>query len=371
VSKKIIVISAVNCVEGGILSVLQDSVASICKEYGAEWRVIVLANNRSLIPDCCAHVMEFPRAKRSWIARLLYEFIIFRKLSKEIDPDVWFSLHDISPNVLARRQVVYCHNPNPFYPLQLRDAVRNWKFTAFSLFYGWLYAINIHSNDYVIVQQNWLRREFQRRYKLNNVMVAHPEGADWPVDGRRAHLSASASHPDRFRFFYPFVPKFFKNAEVVCKAATILHEGGHREFEIVLTLDGTENGYARSIRQLFGSIPNIVFAGRLPRGRVFDLYRSSDCLVFASRLETWGLPITEFKATARPMLIADFPYARETVGAYPNAEFFNADDAVELAKLMLEVLSGAFRPKSHAVPAPTPPPFAADWSSLWAIVLKD
>jgi glycosyltransferase involved in cell wall biosynthesis len=366
--KRRLVISAVNCVEGGILSILQDCVASVCKQYAGEWDVFVLANRKSLLPESAAHVFEFPNAKKSWLARLVYEFILFRRLSKTIEPDVWVSLHDISANVIAKRKVVYCHNPNPFYPLHLRDALSNWKLAAFSLFYGRLYGLNIHSNDYVVVQQDWLRREFQHRYGLANVIVAHPEGAGWPVDDIRSAPAPGVA--PRFRFFYPFVPRFFKNTEVVCNAARIVHNRGHRDFEVVLTLDGTENAYAKRIRQTYGDLPNITFAGRLARERVFDYYRSSDCLIFASRLETWGLPITEFKATGRPMLLADVPYAHETVGSYENVAFFDADNEVQLAEFMVATLSGTFRPPTHPAPPPIASPYAANWSELWALILE-
>ena len=366
--KKRLVISAVNCVEGGILSVMQDCVSSACREYGEDWDIVVLANSRKLLPETTATVLEFPQVKKSWLARLKHEWIHFFELSKRLDVDVWLSLHDISARVCARKRVVYCHNPNPFYPLRLRDAFYNWKFAAFSLFYGKLYAVNIQSNDHVVVQQDWLRREFVRRYNLSNVIVAHPEGEPWPAVGRGAILAPPGDR--KTRFCYPFVPRFFKNAEVICDAARILREDNYENFEIVLTIDGSESKYAKRIRRTYGDLTNISFVGRLNREQVFDLYRSSDCLVFASRLETWGLPISEFKATGRSMLIADMPYARETVGDYPSVELFNADDARQLARLMLKVMTGAFAPAPSSYSVKVPEPYAENWSALWAMILE-
>jgi glycosyltransferase involved in cell wall biosynthesis len=362
-TKKRLVISAVNCVEGGILSILQDCVSSVCREYGADWEIFVLANSKKLLPETTATVLEFPKAKKSWVARLKYEWVSFLELSKQLDVDVWLSLHDISANVCARRKVVYCHNPNPFYPLRLRDAISHWKFAAFSLFYGKLYGVNIRSNDHVVVQQDWLRREFERRYDLSNVIVAHPEGEGWPAVDRGAILAPT-------RFCYPFVPRFFKNAEVICDAARILLEAKNANFEIVLTMDGSESNYAKRIRKTYGDLTNISFVGRLKREQVFELYSSSDCLVFASKLETWGLPISEFKATGRSMLIADMPYARETVGDYLNVEYFNASDARQLARLMLQVMTGTFAPAPSTSGVKVPEPYAENWSALWAMILR-
>ena len=137
----------------------------------------------------------------------------------------------------------------------------------------------------------------------------------------------------------------------------------------MLTLAGTENAYAKRIRRNYGDLSNITFAGRLARNRVFDYYRSSDCLIFASRLETWGLTITEFKATGRPMLLADYPYAHETAGSYEPVAFFDPDDERQLAELMLAVISGTFRPADRPAPSPIAPPYAASWSELWTMIL--
>lgn len=51
------------------------------------------------------------------------------------------------------------------------------------------------------------------------------------------------------------------------------------------------------------------------------LYNTSDCLIFPSKLETWGLPISEMKFFGKPILIADELYAKETVGGYDKVQF--------------------------------------------------
>ena len=55
-----------------------------------------------------------------------------------------------------------------------REAFTDWKFSLFTFLYGYLYAINLRRNDLVIVQQEWLRGEFRRRYRAPNIVVAHP-----------------------------------------------------------------------------------------------------------------------------------------------------------------------------------------------------
>ena len=59
--------------------------------------------------------MEFKDSKKSYLKRLYYEYIYFKKLSEKLKPYLWLSLHDMTPNVVADKKVVYCHNPMMFY----------------------------------------------------------------------------------------------------------------------------------------------------------------------------------------------------------------------------------------------------------------
>ena len=93
------------------------------------------------------------------------------------------------------------------------------------------------------------------------------------------------------------------------------------------------------------------------------LYADADCLLFPSKLETWGLPISEAKAAGLPLIVADLPYARESAGTYDRVVFVPVDDRDALAAAMLATTSGAnpFLPVSRPPPAA---PFAADWPTL-------
>jgi glycosyltransferase involved in cell wall biosynthesis len=103
---------------------------------------------------------------------------------------------------------------------------------------------------------------------------------------------------------------------------------------------------------------------------VFELYGEADCLLFPSRLETWGLPITEFRATGKPMLVADMPYANETAGDYELVKLFDSDDAVALADLMVQAAKG--EPIFGKLPeARIAPPFARNWTELWGLLLAE
>lgn len=359
--KKKLVVSAVNFTEGGPLTVLQECLACALETLGADWEVIALVNHRRLIDIESITVFAFPACKKSWFTRLYYEFFGFQKLSTTLKADLWLSLHDITPTVSARRRVVYCHNSAPFYRLSFREAWLEPTLLVFNKLYGFVYRLNIQKNDHVIVQQEWLRTEFVRRYNAPAVIVAHPVASPPRVRSRKARSG-------KVIFLYPALPRVFKNFESILQATTLLNQRGVVDFEVQLTIDGSENRYAKGVLRKFGDIERVVFIGRQSKQDMALRLTAADCLLFPSRLETWGLPISEAKALAMPMLIADLPYAHETVGSYDAVRFFPPDDAVALANLMEQVVSDIceFPPVHATAPAA---PFAQDWPSLLKILV--
>ena len=364
--KRKIVISGVNLTEAGPLSILRDCLAYAASELTSRYDVVALVHKKSLVYAPGIQVLEYPSSKRSWLRRLFYEYLGFLPLSARLKPFLWLSLHDMTPNVHAERRAVYCHNPAPFYPLKAKEAFLEPRFALFALLYGLLYAINIGKNRFVVVQQEWIRREFQARYRHSNVIVAYPE-VETPPERPPAKRSTA---PARTVFFYPTAPRFHKNIELIGLAAQRLCGMGARNFEVRITIDGRENRYARSMVSRFGSMPQMRFRGRQSRDDVYSLYGEADCLIFPSRLETWGLPITEFKPLGKPILVADCRYAAETVGDYGNAAFFAADDVNRLAELMRSVIERRFRPEIRPAIVPAPP-FARGWKELFEILLNE
>lgn len=353
-----IVISAVNFTEGGPLTVLRECLASAAAVLPTEWELIALVHSADLIQEPRVRLISIPSSKKSWFHRLYWEWFGFMRISRELKPALWLSLHDITPRVSATRQAVYCHNPSPFYRIGLREALQEPKFLMFNLFYAWLYRAFIRRNYCVIVQQDWLRTEFRRRMGQLPMVVAHPslQAAE--------HFYAPTLGP-AFIFIYPALPRVFKNIETLCKATQILASRGVSGFEVRLTLDGSENRYAHWLRRRFGAMTQIRFIGRQTKDGMITQYREASAIVFTSKLETWGLPITEGKAQRLPLLVADLPYARETVGTYDLVSFFPAESSGALADLMQSMIEQTWQPTGNAYPAPEAP-FAPDWEALWS-----
>lgn len=360
--KPTIVVSAVNLTEMGGLSILRDCLSYLAQR-AEDYNIIALVHKKELVGVPGIYYYEFPLSKRSIFDRVYHEYWVFRRLSQRLSPSLWLSLHNTTPNIRAQRRAVYCQNVSSFYDLTWREAFTQPRFAAVNIFLDLMYRVNLRRNEFVVVQQEWVRRAFRKRFGLGNIVVAHPVfspavvGPQW-----KEHQSSP------FIFFYPSHPSIHKNFEVVCDAAKQLVAGGITDFEIWLTFSASDNRYAKQIGRRCAGLPQIQLLGRLSREQVFRRYALTDCLLFPSKLETWGLAISEFGAYNQPMLIADAAYARETVGDHPSVAFFPPDSASELARYMKDAMHGAESFTTVTKPK-VDPPFAGSWAELFDMLL--
>ena len=214
----------------------------------------------------------------------------------------------------------------------------------------------------MIVQQESLRNKLRRLTGVDRVVVAHPT--------LNMHLKPDLLSSPENSFFYPAYPRVFKNFEVICKAAEILLNQGISDFKISFTIAGNENKYARYVYNTFNHINNIEFLGAMSREKTFELYNNSGCVIFPSKLETWGMPITEAKSFLKPIILADLDYAHETIGKYDKVRFFDPENATALAAIMKEFINKKIK-FSNTKSTNVDPPFTENWSKLLEILLSD
>jgi glycosyltransferase involved in cell wall biosynthesis len=361
--KTTIVISGINMTNSGILSILDDCLLFLSKyTEGKNIRIIALVPSKSLVTDICdVEYLEFPQSKKLWIFRLYYEFFHFKKLSEKLNADIWFSLHDLSPRVIAKRKFVYCHNPSPFFKPGWKDWRYAFKICFFSVFYKYAYRFNIKSNTAVIVQQHWIQNAFSKMYGISNVITAYPEIHPEPS------VKAADLDKNKIHFFYPAFPRTFKNFEAICEAVEMLPQETRNKIQVHLTLEKSNNGYAKYLVNHYGKNPEIKFIGIISREKVSEYYNACDVLVFPSKLETWGLPMTEFKNYGKTIFAADLPYAHETIGDYEKAYYFDPQNPQSLSRLMDGFEHGDL-PKP--VRQHVPPPDFRSWNSLFDYIFE-
>ncbi len=339
--KKIIVLSAINFFEGGPLSVLKDCLQYIeSSNHFSEYTIIALIHRKQILSEGKyqrVKFIEFPLSRKSYLFRLFYEYCYFKRLSKRFRPSFWFSLHDISPNVGNIPQAVYCHNPSPFNTINLDDLLIQPTQFFFRLFYKFIYKLNIKKNVKVVVQQHWIAEKFSEMFGLecSKILVSKPEVS---ISQNLQKNTILQNTKDDKVFFFPTLARPFKNIELICKAVEILNERMLLNFRVIITIDGSENRYSRKIITEYGSLKNLHFIGFKKRHEIFDLYRETDCLLFPSKLETWGLPLSEFMNFNRPIFVSDLPYAYETLGNYKKAFYFDPFEEIILANAMEQLV---------------------------------
>lgn len=361
--RPIIVVSAINLFEGGPLTILKECLEYLSENLCDQFKIVALVHDIKLVNIKNIEYIAYPKSRKSWFFRVYYEYFHFIFLSKRIKPYIWLSLHDITPNVTADIRAVYCHNSSPFYPFSFRALLYSYQVALFSIFYKFLYRINIKKNNFVIVQQDWMRKEFLKMFGLKNVVVAYPSIV------QPSFPEVQIKTLPKTVFIYPAFARVFKNFEIVAEAAKLLHGEGRTDFEVVFTIDSFSNKFARHIVSVYKDVPVISFAGCRSRDEIYRMYQQASCLIFPSKLETWGLPITEAKQFKLPMLLADLPYARETVGSYDRVKFFDPDDHMQLAEYMKSVIDGTMvYPGSKAECIQSP--FARNWGELFKILLS-
>lgn len=357
--QKTIVISAINITEAGPLSVMRDFL-SVCSEEKTEGtKIIALVHKKNLYDFDNITYLEFPKSKKSWFLRLYYEYIYFKKLSKQLNADYWISMHDMTPNVVCKNRYVYCHNATPYYTPTLKDWIFGPRASLFSLFYLFLYRINIKKNKGIIVQQDWFRTELKKRFDLKNIIVAYPDIAT----GFFGDINQSDNRQVK-KVFFPSYPRSFKNFEIICEAFKRLPSEEQERLEIILTMDKALNSYASFVYNKYGYLKNIRFIGLQTREKVFDYYSKVDALVFPSKLESWGLPITEFKAFGKPIILSDLPYAKEALGSYDYAYFFNPKKAEELTVIFRTLIKSGLA-KNKVKKITIEEPFIEGWLDLY------
>lgn len=335
-----IVISGVNLTEAGGLKVFKDAIRAFS---GSEkFSVTCLVHDVHLFEGfdhSRIKFIEYSDVKSSWIKRVLFEYVACKSISTSLTPDIWLSMHDMTPNTKCPVKLVYCHNPAPFYNPGLKDLIFEPKLVLFAWFYKLLYRINIRKNDAVIVQQAWLGKFFDSKFNVNRYIVAKPIAETESYD----QVVIKPFDQQELIIFYPSLARTFKNFELLLQAMEYLKlsdHGAYSKVRLRLTIDQNSNRYASSLVKQYGSLEQVDFLGTLSFSEVKREYERCDIVAFPSKLETWGLPISESKQFAKPLLLADLPYARETLGNYNSACFIDSDDFRGLAITITKVLEG-------------------------------
>lgn len=300
---------------GGAVSVLLDFLDYI-QSGGAfsraqEW--IVYTSMKLEIKAPNVRNIVIPEIKKSWFHRLYWEQFRSIREFAEKNIDVVISLQNTAFKKGSYKQITYFHNvllleaPEKYSLLKAAER----KYAVYTRFISRYTLQSLRNADHVIVQTKTVRDALLKRERCLNVEVIRPnvhidekykDTAEFPIRG----------------LIYPVSAAPFKRVEEIVDCVRTNHEWFiEHDFEVLITLSGEENEYARMIKsRIKGLAATIQLVGFLKRDVLMSLYKNH-ALVACSELESYPLPFIEAAYVGAPVIAADYPYVKECIsGAF-------------------------------------------------------
>ena len=329
-----IIIYDVAAEDGGGLFILKNfyhDVLAYDKE-DIEW--IFIVSTEEITETDKVHVLRYPQVKNSWIARLQFEYLQMPKIIKGLDPDLVISLQNMPIKRCNARQFVYLHQSLQYCPKKFSLLKGEERGLAIrQKFISMLIRNAMSKAEHIFVQTQWIKdatvKWLSRDEKEITVVPVTVN-----TDGIRIKEYSGAESKT---FFYPARAEIYKNHGIIIEACKILRDKGINDYRVLFTMSPNENPYAERLAASSKGMP-ISFIGSVSYEEIWNIY-SRTILLFPSYLETCGLPMLEARKAGAVILASDMPFSHEALDNYPNARFFDINDAKDLAAKIEQVLS--------------------------------
>lgn len=277
-------------------------------------------------------VVKFPEASKSYWNRAVTEATKVKTCLKEYGADAIISMPNMGVIGCSLEQVIYLQQSIPFQKEKkfsfLKKEERGYAFRQY--IQGWIIRKSIRKAKAVLVQTAWVQKAVQ---EIIGVVPVIDIGYPLETKLRGNTQKATSVCKD---FFYPCGPAIYKNVSVIVKAVNRLVER-YKKFKFYITLTWEELQRLTDEQPLDRQVFKCL--GRIDPEKVQELYAQST-LVFASYIETLGLPLVEAREAGTWIIASDCPFSHEVLDDYPNKAFFPYFDDKKLAEQMERVLLG-------------------------------
>jgi len=271
-------------------------------------------------------VIIMPEKKR-WLKRLVFDLFVGRRYIKQFNIDAIISLQNTIIFGTKIKQILYVHQSIPFqsYKKFSLIKVKERTLAIVQYFIGYIIKKSIKKADSIVVQTEWMKEEIINRTgkDVKEILVLRPSFDFTNESKDNINLETN-------KFFYPANNEIYKNHECIYKACKILEDKGINNYEVILTIDESNNE---------NKLKNIRFSGRLKAEKVIEMY-SKSILLFPSYIESLALPLLEARNEKTIILASDCKFSRELLSDYENAYFFDPFKCEELADLMEKCITG-------------------------------
>lgn len=142
------------------------------------------------------------------------------------------------------------------------------------------------------------------------------------------------------QWIYPSDAYFYKNHAMIVNALEMIYQHDSIGARIKFTLPDDSTSGIEPLRSVVHeeNLP-IDFVGKLTHEEVFQAYCEGG-LIFASSIESCGLPLLEARALNRPIIALDTDTTREVLAGYPYVRYFkNESELVEILMVFSNTLN--------------------------------
>lgn len=318
--------------ESGALGVLQEHHSRALRDKENEYVFVVSTPQFSEADH--VKVMRYPRVKKGWAYRFLFDHFRAPRIVKEEQPDRVLSLQNMTIPHVSVPQTVYEHNClfRPFTEYRF-SILRDPNLWVRQNILGPLTIRSLKKADRVIVQTNWMKKRCADCLGISSEQIE----VEQPVISNMPHGRCVLS--ETLQFIFPATGLSYKNHRVVIDALRIIAPAIRGKIKVLFTLDPqTDKAASLMLSEIDSANLPIEFVGWLTKERLFDYYCCS-AILFPSKLESCPLPLLEGRCVGAPIIVADLEYAHDLLDQYERVVFFDPDSPIALANAIMVLMS--------------------------------
>ena len=336
--KKVIFVNNTAAINGGALTVLKQFLEEI-KQRKDESKIYYFFVTADLREYECKYIKIIDNINgRKMIDRIKWDNFGVKAWAKEnnIKPDLIISLQNIAVNFKGVPQIIYLHQPLPYSeyskwnPLK-SDERKMWIYTNI---YKKLIHSSIKKDMYVSVQTQWMKDALiQNGISNDKIIISKPKLNEFNI----TDIESVSLDEKRFVYFYPAAEYKYKNHKIILEALKYIKENYPDKIDnikVIFTLDDKSSSYEYCKENHLLDV--VEFKSTLSYEKVLQHYKSCDCVLFPSYIETFGLPLIEAGKFGKKILVSNCKYSREVLKSYTNVKFISHDNYKEWAKYMID-----------------------------------
>jgi hypothetical protein len=270
------------------------------------------------------------------IKRIIYELIYFPILIKKIKPSSILALSNYFyiPFVRSYKIALLRH---PYIVDKTLITQLNFKSKIREFFRRQFFILTLINVDHLIVQSDYMKKQFQANYSFNKTITILPNPVDVSNFPSEDHLNVDFDKKENI-MFYPSRYYPHKNFEYIFKTVyENLDFFISYQIKVYLTL--AEKIYNDLLSNFKGTDLSevIINIGEVPQKELSRHYQRSKLLFFPSVAETFGNALVEGLYFRIPILVPKLPYAVSICEDAGN--YFDFDNNQQTIDIIEKIIS--------------------------------